>query len=405
MQKLIEPLISPHGGNLVTNFIAEDELSDKAADPRSFEIIPSSDDLINLINLATGCYSPLSGFMTKEDYCSVISKAELPSGHDWTIPILLHLAPSYWDAAEEGSTLIFKDKDAKSIGMMEVSSLFEIDKPTFCQSVFSANSISHPGVQNIQRRHGTCAGGTVALCPQFLPKLPYYRTPKDFRDWLNSTGKSTFTAFSTRNICHLGHEYLHAIALELSDLVGVNVITGAQVKGSFLPDVIFDTYDYLIESYYPQGRVFLHNFRLPSFYAGPKEAFLQATMLQNMGFTHFIVGRDHAGIGDYYPRYGSQEIFSEKTDLGINILPISEPRYCKRCGKITTERSCAHGYEDVRLFSGREVRRLLVQGRYSELEYILREEVATRVISRFEEKNRPKTDDLEFQQIGKVFYD
>ena len=109
------------------------------------------------------------------------------------------------------------------------------------------------------------ARGTVALCPQFLPKLPYYRTPKDFRDWLNSTGKSTFTAFSTRNICHLGHEYLHAIALELSDLVGVNVITGAQVKGSFLPDVIFDTYDYLIESYYPQGRVFLHNFRLPSF--------------------------------------------------------------------------------------------------------------------------------------------
>ena len=178
---------------------------------------------------------------------------------------------------------------------------------------------------------------------------------------MKASGSQSACAFSTRNICHLGHEHLHGIALEITDVLGINVITGPRLSGTFKHDVVFDTYEYLIENVYPERNVFLNNLRIPATLAGPKEAFLQAIMLQNLGFTHFIVGRDHAGIADFYGKYDAQNLLKKATDLQINILAISEPRYCNICSKITTERACKH-HNSVETINGRDIRRYLQEG-------------------------------------------
>ena len=361
--------IPPYGGTLVEPVVPDAEIARRAGNAEPIAI--SHDAAINLANIGTGAYSPLAGFMTEAEYRGVIERTRLPSGLDWTVPILLHVAAP----PEVGETRALRDPDGKIVGAIKADSVFEIDRTRYAKAVFATDSPDHPGVEALGRRPTMCVGGPVWLAESAVPTLRHFHTPRQNRARLAATGKAAFTAFSTRNICHLGHEHLHGIAFESADVLGIAVITGAQLKGSFLPDVVFDTYEYLVQHHYPEGRVVLLNMRLPPIYAGPKEAFLQATVLQNLGFTKFIVGRDHAGVGNYYERYGSQKIFRELTRLAIEILPISEPRWCRVCNKITTELSCRHTGDDVRTLNGRDVRRFLLEKRYVELETILRPEV------------------------------
>jgi sulfate adenylyltransferase len=397
--------IVPYGGQLIDRLIPDGDLGRHMEGRRQFDITLSHENIVNLTNIATGCFSPLTGFMIEAECRGVIENCRLPNGLDWTVPILLTVPLDLSDNLSLGDSLILKREDGETLACMHVESLFAFDCQEYCQAVFGTTSKSHPGVQDIMAKNTICAGGPVFVDGQKLEELRHFNSPVLLRERMSVAGSDTAIAFSTRNMCHLGHEYLHNIALETGDLLGINVITGAQVKGSFLPDVIFDTYEYLVDNFYPKGRVILNNLRLPPIYAGPKEAFLQATVLQNLGFTHFIIGRDHAGIGDFYPKYGSQEIFNGLKGLDITIMAISEPRFCKICDKITTERGCQHTGNDVKQLNGREVRRYLLEKRYDELEAVFRPELRDHVVQLFEEHADSDGDELAMRATRQIFFD
>jgi len=397
--------IPPYGGTLVERTVSDDELADRARAAAHPGLSLADDDLITLGNLARGHYSPLAGFMTRSEYEGVIEDARLPSGLAWTIPVLLHVAEAQRDAVERHPRLALRDGRGRAVATLDVAEVFEIDRERHCAGTFGTTSPDHPGVQDLMKRPRLCVGGPVQVGEAAFPALRHLHAPARNRRLLAETGKTTFAAFSTRNICHLGHEYLHRVALEETDVLGINVITGAQVKGNFLSDVVFDTYEHLIRSRYPTGRVTLNNLRLPPIYAGPREAFLQAIVLQNLGFTHFIVGRDHAGIGSYYPKYGAQEIFDQLPGPEIEIMAIPEPRFCKVCGEVTTEGGCPHGGADIRPLNGRDARRFLLEKRYNELESILGGEVQEILIRMFEERTSPAADEVEMMAARPLLYD
>jgi sulfate adenylyltransferase len=398
--------IPPYGGTLISRVVDEAQWKKVLAAASTHSVQLPDEDQINLFNLATGCYSPLTGFMTEQEYAEVLGRNKLPLGVDWTIPVLLRVDRILAGTLKIGDMVALHDQSQHTLAMLEVESIFSIDTEQYCAKVFGTTSSEHPGVQDCLRKPVTCLGGTIHLPASSIPSLRHFQSPVALRAWLDASGKETVTAFSTRNVCHLGHEYLHTLALEITDMLGINVITGAQVKGNFLSDVIFDTYEYLVEHYYPRNKVFLQNLRIPPIYAGPREAFLQATVLQNLGFTHFIVGRDHAGTGNYYGRYASQEIFRDLKDLDIKILPISEPRFCKVCRKITTDRSCRHAGTDVTLINGRDVRRFLLEKRYAELSNIVREDLQRYLTGLVEEHidRSSHAPELELEKARQLFY-
>lgn len=380
-------MITPHGGELVDRRVGAGEWRRRLDSAKGASLRLSPGDLINLHNLATGGYSPLRGFMTEAEYRSVLAGSRLPSGAAWTVPILLQIEESAARGLAEGASVALLDAAGAPAGVLEVESVFKLDRGAHERGVFGAESEAHPGVRAFRAKPDWCAGGTIAAPPSGNPGR-HARDPKALRAWLEGTGRETFTAFSTRNIGHIGHEHLHGIALERTDMLGILVITGAQVKGSMRTEVIYDAYERLIEAHYPAGRVLLNELRLPPIYAGPKEAFLQAILVQNHGFTHFIVGRDHAGCGDFYSRYASQRIFKDLGGLALDIMAIPEPRWCKPCAKVTTEGSCPHDGNDVAALNGRDVRRLLVEGREAELKGLLRPDILELLTSRLK-SSRP----------------
>ena len=391
-------LISPYGNQLIDCLIPADALDQRHAGAKSGAVIPlGHDDMINAVNLAVGCYSPLAGFVTEEAYLSVTREDKLPGGLDWTVPILLPVAEETGAALGEGEDAVLADETGKPVGVMQVTSLFEIGREDYASHVFGTTDTAHPGVRALEDKPTRCAGGPIHFLDGALPEMRHFRRPAEMRMVLESLDRKDHVAFSTRNICHLGHEHLHTISLEIMDVLGINVITGAGVPGNFLPDVVFDTYEHLMEAYYPEGRIVLNNLRLPPLFAGPKEAFLQAIMLQNYGFNHFIVGRDHAGTGGFYNNYASQEIFDRLDGLDIEIVRVSEQRYCTVCRKITTERSCRHGGDEIKKCNGRDVRHLLAEKEYHELSYFLRPDLQEIIIELLQTKV-----DLDGNEAGPV---
>lgn len=374
-------MIQPYGGTLIDRLLSDRQLTE-VLDNTNRKITVTADDLINLYNIAAGCYSPLDGFMTEAAYRSVIHKSKLPSGIDWTIPVLLRI-----NGPLKREVTALCAPDGSLAGAIEIESIFEIKNKEFSERVFGTADHDHPGVSLAAGRPEICAGGRISLARSKAAALRHLHTPHEFRRRLAGTGKTSFTAFSTRNICHIGHEYLHRIALEIADILGINIITGAEVNGRFMPDVVFDAYERFIARRYPDGMVMLNNLRLPPIYAGPKEAFLQAVVLQNYGFTAFIVGRDHAGINNYYSKYASQEIFEKRTSLDIAIFPLSEPRFCTVCRKVTTERSCRHDGDEVRALNGSDLRRFLAGEKYRELKELLSEDMREVLLTIVKERN------------------
>ena len=319
--------------------------------------------------------------MTQTEFQSVLDAGKLPNNIDWKVPILFHVPKDREGQIKEGVEVNLCDEAGYIVAIMEVTSCFEIDLKAYCSAVMGTNNMAHPGVSGIMKQSRQCIGGPVKLSVSAIANQPFEKTPSEIRDLLKDSNATRFTAFSTRNISHRGHEYQHQIAFEKNGFLGVHVITGAALAGSFLPDIVLDTYQMLAREIYSDERVLINNIRLPPIYAGPKEAFLQATVLQNMGFTQFIVGRDHAGVGDYYGRYASQEIFVQDSSLDIKILALPEPQYCSHCNDIVTENTCQKPH-DLKKLNGRDVRRLLVDKDYISLNEILRPEVRDMIIAR-----------------------
>ena len=309
--------------------------------------------------------------MTNNEYQSVIDAQRLPDGLSWTIPILLSVDESFSNGTVIGKTLHLTDSRQKKIGLIEVSDIFKIDKEDYSLKVFGTLDQHHPGVQNILIKSAFCVGGDIKMLKSSQSDPLYYHSPKVMRDKISRESLHPLVGFSTRNIPHIGHEYQHNKALSVGNYLGVNVITGAEVRGSFNPEVVFEAYKIMIDTAYPASKVVLNNMQLPPIFAGPNEAFLQAIVLQNLGFTHFIVGRDHAGVGDYYGKYESQEKFNEICDLDIEILKLAEPRYCSTCNTVTESDVCSKSGEATVSINGRDIRRCLVEKRFDDLKSIL----------------------------------
>ena len=380
--------VPPYGGNgLTRRLVTPAEFAERTAVADN-SLRLNHAERIHLANMATGAYSPLTGFMDRNDYDSVVADNRLASGLDWPLPITLAINAEERPGVTAGQDVILEDDAGTPLALMTVADIFEATLPDDCRRIFGTTDPAHPGVAQFLGQPPYRAGGTVFATPEAAITGRHTHSPEKLRQILVDTGGRPAVAFSTRNICHLGHDQLGAKALAGTNLLGVNVITGAEFPGSYDPDFIFDSYEYLIEVRGLSDRVFLNNLRLPSLRAGPREAFLQAVMLQNMGFSQFIVGRDHAGVGGFYGPYAAQEYFHQGQDLAIEILKAPIQFYCRACGATTNSADCGHGEAFITHFRGTELRQMLSDGSLDQLGQILPADLYEFVARRSRERER-----------------
>ncbi len=377
-------LSKPHGGRLIDRVLVG-KMKNKAKETAKelAKIHIDKETSIELGNIGKGVLSPLEGFMVREDYLNVLERKRLTKGLPWTIPILLDVSKEDVKDLKEGDdiALIYNEE---IIALMHIEDIYKFDKKEIAEKVFGTTDPLHPGVVKTYNMREILLGGKIDLVEEFItPFQEYALAPSATRSLFKAKGWKTVVGFQTRNIPHKGHECIQKTALSLFDGLFINPLLGRKKKGDFKDEVILDAYKALITNYFPMERVVFGVLQTEMRYAGPREAIHHAIMRKNFGCTHFIVGRDHAGIGDYYPPYAAQEAFAEFPDLGITPVFFPSFYYCSRCLSIVNRKICPHGSEYHLQFSGTKIRQSIVnEGRVpSEL---IRPEVAD-VITRWKE--------------------
>ena len=370
----------PHGGVLIEKILRGRQ---RAQVERRLGTLPSLDlterQAREVENLATGVYSPLSGFMKRKDLESVLREGRLAAGTAWTIPIVL-------DVTKEEATRCRKGPEvALSFGgtvmaILRLEEEYRCDKEEYARQIFGTTDMAHPGVAFTAGMKEVLLGGGVDLIESAPSPFAALRlTPKETRARFAAHGWSRVVGFQTRNIPHLGHEALQKAALNLVDGLFINPLVGGKKAGDFEDAVIVAAYEALLRHYFPRERALLAVLQGQMRYAGPREAIFHAIVRKNFGCTHFIVGRDHAGVGSFYPPYAAQEIFSRFPDLGIAPLFFSSFFHCRRCNALANEKTCPHPASDRIDFSGTGLREAILNGRPIDL--LLRPEVAEAIRS------------------------
>lgn len=351
----------PHGGKLVNRLLRGEERAAAAEEAKRLQPICITEETAREVqNIVHGVFSPLEGFMTKRDYLSVLSEGRLINDLPWTIPIVLDVSPDDRVGEEQDVALIY---GGKPIAIMHVEEIYENDREEFARKVFGTTDLGHPGVAKVYGMRELLAGGKIDLIQEAdMPFSRYYLKPVETRILFKEKGWRTVVGFQTRNVPHVGHEYVQKTALTFADGLFINPVIGRKKKGDFKDEVILKTYEALIESYYLRDRAVMAILPMEMRYAGPREAIFHAIIRKNFGCTHFIVGRDHAGVGNYYPPYAAQDIFKEFPDLGITPIFFKSFFYCKKCLGVMSEKTCPHGQEEHIDFSGTRIRELLLKG-------------------------------------------
>lgn len=353
-------LILPHGGSLVSRFTADAaSLASRAATLP--QVVLDARELADLELLAVGAASPLTGFLGQHDYQSVVEAMRLRSGVVWPLPLTLAV-----ERAPTAPALALHDASGRLWGVLTVESVFERDPLHEARHVYGTEDAAHPGVAYLLSRPRTLVGGSVEVLP--LPELPFSKfrlTPTAVRADIERRGWKTVAAFQTRNPIHRAHEHLTKLALELCDGLVIHPLVGETKQDDVPASVRFEIYEKLVENYYPAARTMLAAFPAAMRYAGPREALFHALVRKNYGATHLIVGRDHAGVGTYYPQTAAQEIFERFSFDEVGVVPLKfEPTFfCKVCGAIASSRSCPHPASARLELSGTKVRELLREGR------------------------------------------
>jgi sulfate adenylyltransferase len=324
----------------------------------------------DLENIALGVLSPLVGFMGRADALSVLERGRLTSGLAWTVPILLDVEAQTVGQYHVGDRVALVLGE-QVVGWMQVEEVFHLDWTRLARSLYGPDSPGHPGVSMVHRQSGEYLAGPVEAV--HVRQLPLRMTPETARALFAQRGWQRIAAFQTRNVPHIGHEFAQRTALNLVDGLFLNPVLGKKKPGDFRDDVIVDSYQTFIRYYYPPEMVGLGTLWYEMRYAGPKEAIHHAIMRKNLGCTHFIVGRDHAGVGDYYDPYAAHRIFDQYPDLGIEPIRLGAFVYCRRCGSVVGDRTCPHESEKVR-FSGTLMRHSL-RNEPERLAHMLRPEV------------------------------
>jgi sulfate adenylyltransferase len=359
--------IQPHGGELVNRYVSENEIDEckqKVSQLKKWKL--SDRELSDLEMIASGALSPLTGFMGLKDFRAVLDSMQLANGVPWTIPILMSISNDFAHSLKLDEEITLLDEIENPIAIMKVSEIYEYNREELVLKIFKTNEKAHPGVDAVSRMYPQLVGGNI----QMLKKRPYsdfhsYRLdPNETRELFKQKGWKTIVGFQTRNPIHRAHEYLQKCALEIVDGLLIHPIVGETKKDDISADVRMKCYELLIDNYYPGNRVALVVNPASMRYAGPREAIFHAIIRKNYGCTHFIVGRDHAGVGNYYGTYEAQEIFSQfdHNELGIIPLMFEHAFYCQKCGNMASSKTCPHTKENHIFLSGTKVREMLQKG-------------------------------------------
>ena len=362
-------MISPHGGTLVNGYVVEEQAQALKEEAEGLpQVVINPRQLSDAHMIAQGAFSPLQGFMGHEDYNAVVKDMHLADGHPWPLPVTLAVDSHQASELKEGKRIALAQEGGEVVGILSLQGKFRRDREEEAQEVYRTTEDQHPGVANLYQDGDVLLGGKVTLFQEHPALeegvLAHYRTPAQTREAISELGWNTVVGFQTRNPVHRAHEYIQKCALESVDGLLLHPLVG-ETKGDDIPaSVRMRCYEALLDQYYPPGRVLLSV--LPAFmrYAGPREAIFHALVRKNYGCTHFIVGRDHAGVGSYYGTYDAQHIFKELDSAVVGIIPLffENSFFCRRCQGMATERTCPHGDDHRVSLSGTQVRAMLAQG-------------------------------------------
>jgi len=374
-------MLKPHGGRLVNRVLEGKEREETLSEVQKLPSISLNlEQVRDLENIAFGVFSPLEGYLNREQLHYVLNEMRLPDDTPWTLPIVLDIGEEEKGEIGRSEKVSLKSSEGKIVGILEVEDIYRYDREEFAEKVYGTLDVNHPGVAKTFKMNEYLIAGKISLLKESEDEFYKFRLkPVETRVLFKEKGWQQIAGFQTRNVPHLGHEYLQKTALTFVDGIFINPIIGKKKKGDFKDEVILEAYEALIDHYYLRERAVLAIFRTEMRYAGPREAIFHAIVRKNFGCTHFIVGRDHAGVGNYYHPYAAQKIFEEFPDLGIVPIFFSSFYHCKKCGGVVSEKTCPHPEDFHIKFSGTRIREILRRGEVPPPE-IMRREVAEIVL-------------------------
>ena len=346
----------PHGGNLVNNFINASKIDD--------DLFILDVDLglkKEIENISFGVFSPLKGFISEEDFINVLKRGRLSNDLPWTIPILLDIDTDTARKVKDESEVALRN-NGKIFGILYVKDLYNFDKLQSAKSIFQTDDRSHPGVSSYLNMKDTLVEGEVKTLNTLNLDDKIRLTPLQVREEINNHGWKSTVAFQTRNVPHVAHEMLQKAVLNIYDGLFINPLIGKKKTGDFKDEVILESYQSLINNYYPKSKIIFSTLHTEMKYAGPKEAIHHAIMRKNFGCSHIIIGRDHAGVGNYYAPFDAQNIFRDYPDLEIEPIFFPAFYYCKKCTHFANERICPHDSNFKEELSGTKMRKMFLSG-------------------------------------------